>query len=42
LEGAARAGLYECPERLLADWGMDRKRFTMSRLKAITSDAKSL
>ena len=28
------------PKWLLADWGMDRKRFTVSRLKAITSDAK--
>jgi len=30
------------PERLLADWGMDRKRFTVESLKVITSLANTL
>jgi hypothetical protein len=30
------------PKWLLADWGMDRKRFTVERLKVITSLAKTL
>jgi hypothetical protein len=32
----------DAPERLLADWGMDRKRFTVESLKVITSLAKTL